>query len=73
MNKILTISAIALVAVVMGLSVVAPAMADRPDGSHSNVVPICHDGLDGYETVWVNQKGADAHLANHNDFDGECI
>jgi hypothetical protein len=73
MNKILTISAIALVAVVMGMSAFAPAMADKPDGTHSNVVAICHDGLDGDETVWVNQKGADAHLANHDDYSGECI
>ena len=72
MNKILTISAIAFIAVVMGLGVFAPAMA-KPDGSHSNVVAICHDGLDGYETIWVNQKGADAHLANHNDFAGGCF
>ena len=71
MNKTIALAAIVMVAVIMGMSAFVPAMA-KPDGTHSNVVAICHDGLEGYETVWVNQKGADAHLANHNDFNGEC-
>ena len=42
MNRILTISAIAMFAVVLGLGVLSPAMATPRDGNGDHKVVICH-------------------------------
>jgi hypothetical protein len=42
MNRILTISAIAMFAVVMSVSAFAPAMATKPDSNGDHKVVICH-------------------------------
>ncbi len=46
MNRILTISAIAMFAVVLGVSAFAPAMADRASAPGQNRVSICHVEFD---------------------------
>jgi len=56
MNKILTISVIVLVAVIMGMSAMAPAMAGQPDPRPANG---CDGSKHGFQegsmpfTVWV--------------------
>jgi len=46
MNRILTISAIAMFAVVLGVSAFAPAMADRASAPGQTRVSICHVEFD---------------------------
>ena len=50
MNRILTISAIAMFAVVLGVSAFGPAMADRANAPGQNRVSICHVEADDPET-----------------------
>jgi len=72
MNRILTISAIAMFAVVLGLGVLSPAMAAKPDSNGVHKVVICHyqeaetiDNGDGtfteipeaYLVIEVDKKG----------------
>ena len=72
MNKTLALTTIALVAVVMILGTVSPAMAGHDRGndkSKDNNVAICHNG----KTIWVSEEGAAKHLANHaGDTMGPC-
>jgi hypothetical protein len=73
MNKTLTFAAITLVAVVMGLSALAPAVS----AEKLPQVEICHndDGEDGirgtaddfWEQKFVNGNAVDKHVANHFD------
>lgn len=61
MNKKLALASIALVAVVMVMGMVAPAMAGTAK------VEICHKG----ETITVSEKAVPAHL-KHGDSLGAC-
>ena len=70
MNKTLTLGAIAMFAVIMGMSAVAPAMAAP------TLVEICHmpdkgEGERDPVTIEVNEKSVPAHLA-HGDKLGPC-
>jgi len=65
MNKILSITAIALVTVVMGLSAIAP-MVQYVEAA-TEKVEICHKG----ETISVSEKAVPAHL-KHGDSLGVC-
>jgi len=73
MNKTISLAAIAMFAVIMGMSAFAPAaMAD------ANKVEICHTDPDGDgagdETIYVsgNGKSVEKHLA-HGDTLGACV
>ena len=76
MNRILTISAIAMFAVVMGLAAFAPAaMAKGPEPQ--NKVMLCHfdadpdDDPETDDSVWEvinpNFHAVEKHIANHGD------
>jgi hypothetical protein len=76
MNKITTLAAISMFAVMMGLGAFAPAaFSEKMDR-----VSICHndDGADGirgtvddfWEQKSVNGNSLDKHMANHFDVDG---
>jgi len=76
MNRILTISAITMFAVVMGLAAFAPAaMAKGPDPQ--NNVTLCHfdadpdDNPETEDSVWEvitpNNHAVEKHIANHGD------
>lgn len=74
MKRNLTIAAIAMFAAIMGMSVLAPAMADRPGNTEDKVV-ICHvppGNPDNPQTIAVDPDDAEDHLANHEDFLGPC-
>jgi len=80
MNRILTISAIAMFAVVLGLGMLSPAMAAKPDSNGDHKVVICHyqeaetiDNGDGtftdipeaYLVIEVDKKGKmNGHFKN---------
>jgi len=76
MNRILTLSAIAMFAVVLGLGVVAPAVS----AVKMPQVNVCHndDGADeirgtpddGWEQKFVNGNAVSKHVANHFDENG---
>ena len=77
MNKITSLAAIAMVAVVMGMSAFVPAIMAAP-----NTVDICHNdkGEDGdrnasednfWEIISVNSHAVDKHIAKH--FDGSAV
>jgi len=71
MNKTISIVAIAMVAVVMGLSAFAPAMADKPQ-----TVQICHfDNDESVSIIIINENAVKAHIGNanhvHENDDGE--
>jgi hypothetical protein len=77
MNRNLTIAAIAMVAVIMGMSAFAPAMADKP-GTEPNEgkVLICHippGNPENARTISVSDdvETIEDHLA-HGDFLGSC-
>ena len=59
MNRLLTISAIAMFAVVLGLGVLSPAMADRGSAPGQNRVYICHVELDDPDTPDVDESSTD--------------
>ena len=62
MNKTISLAAIAMVAVVMGMSAFAPAMADKPAD-----VKICHFDNDGsVSIIIVNENAVQAHIGNAN-------
>jgi len=89
MNSKLTITAIALFAVTLGLGVLSPAMAAPPAHSNANKESVCHyeaeeiDPLTGAvleDDFWTiisisgNGNAVNAHLANHaNGTDGDMI
>ena len=58
MNKITTLAAIAMVAVVMGISAFAPAAMASPNGSHGKTT-ICH--FDFNEMEWEADKMVNPH------------
>lgn len=59
MNRILTISAIAMFAVVMGVSAFAPAMAAKDTAPGQNKVYICHVEHDDPDTPDVDESSID--------------
>ncbi len=64
MNPILTLSAIAMFAVVMGLGVVAPAAMANPNNQHTPAsVDLCHfDNNSGlWQVITKNEHAAAAH------------
>ncbi len=75
MKTTLTIAAIAMFAVILGMSAIAPALADR-EGLHNPKTPVCHfdrdTNDDGDETTddraWivkmVNKHAKIAHLGH---------
>jgi len=67
MNKTISLAAIAMVAVIMGMSAIAPAMAspnDRGAEKHNPKVLICH--FDFNDNVWEDDKRVNAHaLISH--------
>lgn len=70
MNKITTLAAISMFAVIMGISAFAPALAEPPAK-----VTICHVDVDeGGDpvTIEVSERSYDAHMA-HGDTDGPCV
>ena len=76
MNKNLTIAAIAMVAVIMGMSAFAPAMADKPGTINEDKVELCHvppGNPDNPRTISVSEDDSLDHLDNHDlDFLGSC-
>ena len=76
MNTKLALTAITLVAVIMGLGVVAPAVS----AVKMPQVDICHnddgvDGIrgnadDGWEQKFINGNAVSKHVANHFDTNG---
>ena len=77
MNKTISLAAIAMVAVIMGMSALAPALADKP-GTEPNEgkVLICHipgGDLDKARTISVSDDAEtiEDHLS-HGDFLGRC-
>ena len=79
MNSKLTIAAIALFAVTLGLGVLSPAMAAPPAHSNANKESVCHyeaeeidpDTLAVIDDFWTiisissNGKAVTKHMANH--------
>jgi len=80
MNRILTISAIAMFAVTLGLGVLSPAMAVPPEHSNANKESVCHyeaevidpdTGAVLEDDFWTiisisgNGNAVNAHLTNH--------
>jgi hypothetical protein len=62
MNKTISLAAIAMVAVIMGMSVLAPAMAVKPMD-----VLICHFDADGTVALnTVNTNSVSKHVGNEN-------
>ena len=61
MNKKYALPAIAMVAVIMGMSAFAPAMATPSEGAekHNPKVVICH--FDFNDNVWEDDKRVNAH------------
>ena len=58
MNKVYTVAAITLIATVMGMSVLAPAMAIKPVD-----VLVCHFDIDGdVSLITINENGVKAHI-----------
>ena len=77
MNKTISLAAIAMFAVIMGLGAFAPAVL----AEKMPKVDLCHndDGADGirgnvddfWEQISVNGNSLDKHIANHFDSDGQ--
>ncbi len=59
MNRIQTISAIAMFAVVLGISAIAPAMADKATAPGQNKQYICHVEHDDPTTPDVDESSID--------------
>ncbi len=89
MNRILTLSAIATFAVIMGLGVVGPAMAAKEINPNSSAdTGVCHyegeeidpDTLEVIDDFWTiisissNGQAVTKHMANHaNGTDGDGV
>lgn len=67
MTKRLAITAIAMFAIMMGISAVAPAMADKATAPGHNKIDICHfdDEEMHYVLISIPEKAARAHERNH--------
>ena len=75
MNRVIPIAAIALVAVIMGMSAFAPAMADKPgEAPNEGKVLVCHippGNPANAHTISISEDDVDDHL-DHGDFLGDC-
>ena len=58
MNKTISLAAIAMVAVVMGMSAFAPAAMAAPNSGHGQTI-ICH--YDFNDGVWESDKSVNPH------------
>jgi len=69
MNKTISLAAIAMVAVVMGMSAFAPAMADPNNDKSQATSGVCHLYSDGvWNVLWTNSSGqANGHINGHGD------
>ena len=69
MNKTISLAAIAMVAVVMGMSAFAPAMAVPPNPDSQAIAGVCHQYSDGtWDVLWLNSSGqANGHMNGHGD------
>ncbi len=65
MNKTISLAAIAMVAVIMGLSAFAPAAMANPNNTHGPAsVDLCHldaSGTGDWEVITKNEHSAAAH------------
>ena len=68
MKKRLAITAITMLAIVMGISAVAPAMADKATAPGHNKIDICHfdDEEMQYVQISIPEKAVRAHEKNHD-------
>ncbi|MCJ8306380.1 MAG: thrombospondin type 3 repeat-containing protein [Nitrosopumilus sp.] len=68
MTKRLAITAIAMFAIMMGISAIAPAMADRATAPGHNKIDICHfdDEEIQYVLISIPEKAVRAHEKNHD-------
>ncbi len=75
MNWAISIAAIAMVAVMMGISAFAPAMADKPgEEPNEGKVVVCHippGNPDKAHDITISEDDVQDHL-NHGDFVGTC-
>ncbi len=75
MKTIYTVSVIAMVAVIMGMSAFAPAMADKPgEEPNEGKVLVCHippGNPDKAHTISISEDDVQDHL-DHGDFVGTC-
>ena len=78
MNKTISLAAIAMFAVIMGMSAIVPAAMAAPNARAQADIPVCHwgTGLDGdkgtvddaWEVIYVHSEGsANGHVNRHND------
>lgn len=75
MNKTISLAAIAMVAVIMGMSAFAPAMADKPGTVNEDKVQICHfppGNPDNPRTISISEDDVQEHIDEHGDFVGNC-
>ena len=65
MNKTISLAAIAMVAVIMGMSAFAPAAMANPNNNHNAAsVDLCHKDVSGtgdWEVITKNEHAAAAH------------
>ena len=68
MTKRLAITAIAMFAIMMGISAIAPAMADKATAPGHNKIDICHfdDEELQYVLISIPEKAVRAHDKNHD-------
>jgi hypothetical protein len=75
MNKITTLAAISMFAVIMVMGAIAPAIASPSGGDgekHNPKVAICH--FDYNEMVWESDKMVNAHaLVSHQDHGDKLV
>ena len=69
MNKTISLAAIVMVAVVMGMSAVAPAMAVPPNDDSEATTGVCHQYSDGnYAVLYTSNAGQiNGHTNGHGD------
>lgn len=68
MTKRLAITAITMFAIMMGISAIAPAMADKDTAPGHNKIDICHfdDEEIKYVLISIPEKAVRAHEKNHD-------
>ena len=71
MNKIISLAAITLVAVVMGMSAFAPAAMAVPNETHNPKVAICH--FDFNEMQWEADKMVNKHALKAHQGHGDLL
>jgi hypothetical protein len=69
MRTRLAITAIAMFAIMMGISAIAPAMADKATAPGHNKIDICHfdDEELQYVLISIPEKAVQAHEKNHDE------